>query len=130
MNTMARLEARDRVKRAIVDPVRERWVLPRGTDEETLIGDFHQDLGEFDEPTLHSAFTAIRRSWGKSIWPPASEFSKACSIRHKAAIAPGQVAREDKTGKYAQMRREIAEEGAKIVNAAAFKSAGEPSEGG
>lgn len=87
MGVMANLEARDKVTRLIVNPIRSRYTIPRGLDEVILIEDYRTDLKDFDEEVLTKAFLEVRRDWNKSSWPPAGFVRKACS---RTQVSTGQ----------------------------------------
>ena len=83
MNTMSRLENKDRVTRLIITPMRARYTIPRGLDETVLIEDYFTDLSGYEEETLIAAFLNVRREWNKASWPPAGFIRKACEEARK-----------------------------------------------
>ena len=89
---MTDMYARDRVRRLIIDPMLHRWSKPRHvTSIDAVIGDYIDDLSNFDEPTLHHAFTDVRRAHQYAGWPPSSSFYQAAknmSIAHKSQSGP------------------------------------------
>ena len=56
MTSMYAVEAKDRVKRLIIQPMQERgWKAPDG-NLEVIIGDYVDDLKNFSEDILRQAF--------------------------------------------------------------------------
>jgi len=89
---MTDIYARDRVRRLIIDPMLNRWSKPRHvTSIDAVIGDYIEDLSNFDEATLRHAFTDVRRVHQYASWPPSSSFyqaAKTMAINHGQHAGP------------------------------------------
>ena len=72
------LEARDRVKRLIIDPLTERGEPPRGFSISALAEDYLDALGSYPAEVLAKAATIVRRTWERNTWPLPSTFRRAC----------------------------------------------------
>tara|TARA_R110000823_G_scaffold69922_8_gene161678 strand:+ start:1513 stop:2064 length:552 start_codon:yes stop_codon:yes gene_type:complete len=78
MTSMYAVEAKDRVKRLIIQPMQERgWKAPDG-NLEVIIGDYVDDLKNFSEDILRQAFHSVRKNHKYKNWPSSGEFISAC----------------------------------------------------
>ena len=76
------------VEKHIITPMMVRWKAPEheGIKIDAILADYIHDLSEFDESTLISAFTAVRRVHKYAKWPSAGEFRAACRDQTQSAM--------------------------------------------
>lgn len=72
------LEAKERVKKWIFDPLNGRGEPPRGWTKESLLADYVLALGKFPAAVLERASAKAREGRTRPTWPLAAEYAVAC----------------------------------------------------